>query len=44
MKAITQSWRTRRALNCLASEVSTYVMCEDDIKRQRLRLEFHLLF
>lgn len=44
VQGIAEAWRTRRALNCLASEVQQYVNCENPIRKHRLRLEFNLLF
>jgi hypothetical protein len=42
--AVVTAWRTRRALNCLGAEVQIYVNCEDSGKKDRLRMEFHLIF
>ena len=44
LKQVVEAWRTRRALNCLAVEVQEFVNCEVDSRRERLRLQFHLLF
>ena len=41
---MVEAWRTRRALNCLAVEVQEFVNCEVESRRERLRLQFHLLF
>lgn len=37
LKSLVISWRTRRALNCLAQEVTQYVRCEDELRRKKLR-------
>ena len=42
--AVVFAWRTRRALNCLGTEVQKYVNCEVESRRVRLKQEFHLLF
>jgi hypothetical protein len=44
LAAVVTAWRTRRALNCLGTEVQTYVNCETPGKKDRLKQEFHLLF
>jgi hypothetical protein len=44
LMATVQAWRTRRALNCLASEVQQFVNCDNQIRKCRLREEFHLLY
>lgn len=44
LMAVVNAWRTRRSLNCLGAEVQSYVNCEESGKKERLRMEFHLLF
>ena len=41
---VVEAWRTRRALNCLGSEVQEYVNCENSYKKAKLRVQFHDLF
>ena len=41
---VVEAWRTRRALNCLGSEVQEYVNCEVPAKKARMRVQFLELF
>ena len=41
---VVEAWSTRRALNCLGSEVQEYVNCDDSYKKAKLRIQFHDLF
>lgn len=42
--ALVKGWTTRKALNCLSSEINEYVQNRDRIQKERLRCEFNLLF
>lgn len=44
MKDVVAAWRTRRALNCLCTEVQDFVNCEDPTMKAFLRQKFHCLF
>lgn len=44
LMTVVVAWRTRRALNCLSSEIQQFVNCETHPRKHRLRQEFHLLF
>lgn len=44
MKDVVAAWRTRRALNCLCTEVQDFVNCEDPDMKAFLREKFHRLF
>ena len=44
LKDVVGAWRTRRALNCLCTEVQDFVNCEDQHMKEFLMNKFHCLF